>query len=282
MTCFNRREQTLRCLEQLAAQKDQDSYDLTIFLVDDASTDGTYEAVRKDFPSVRLLRSEGNLYWNQGMRVAFEKAMAVGFNAYLWLNDDTMLLPDAVSRLLATHRDLDRSGTTAIVTGSTYGPTGNLSYGGFCWQTGWKRLLLPVEPQTDRSTACDTMNGNCTLIPRAVAEAVGNLDAGFHHSFGDFDYGFRARAAGFGIYVAPGYFGICSDNPRERTWRDRSASFRQRWRHLNSAKGSPLPEWSMYCRRHLGSLWPIYAASPYVKTFLTAPFRRLHARKTEP
>lgn len=271
MTCFNRREGTLRCLETIFAQGGAEALEFRVTLVDDGSTDGTAEAVLAAFPQVDLVQGSGNLYWNQGMRLAFAHASRRDCDAYLWLNDDTMLYPNALVRLCNTMQALEEAGITSIVTGSTCDhTTGRRSYGGFRWHNGWPRQLVPVQPSASAPVPCDTMNGNCTLIPRRIAEAVGNLDSAFQHSFGDMDYGFRARAAGFAIYVAPGFIGSCRDNPAEGTWRDRRASFRKRWQHLNSPKGSPFPEWSLYCQRHLGRLWPLYSVSPYVKTVLSA------------
>ena len=40
-------------------------------------------------PDVRLLRGNGQLYWNGGMRRAFGEAMAADYDYYLWMNDDT-------------------------------------------------------------------------------------------------------------------------------------------------------------------------------------------------
>ncbi len=267
MTCFNRREQTLRCLDLLFTQNELPRVRLEVFLVDDGSRDGTADAVRARFRSVHVIAGSGNLYWNGGMRVAFAEAMKRGFDLYVWLNDDTLLFPTALESMLAVHRQLCTQNIDAILTGSTCdAATGNRSYGGCRWASGWKRELEPVPTSTQELLACDTMNGNCTLIPAKIAHGLGNLDARFTHSFGDFDYGFRAVKAGFTVYAVPGFVGSCSDNSRRGTWRDRTATLRKRWQHLNSVKGSPFPEWTVYCRRHLGWLWPLYAVSPYVKT----------------
>lgn len=269
MSCFNRRDLTLGCLEALYGLQAAEPRHLTTILVDDGSTDGTAAAVRDRFPQVHVIAGKGNLYWNGGMRVAFGEALKEGFDYYLWLNDDTMLMPDALDVLLRTSRELAVKGITAIVTASTCDSSGKRSYGGVHVSKGLvTRKLVPVDPSMTEAVACDTMNGNCTLIPGAVADKIGNLEAGFTHSFGDLDYGFRAKAAGFGVYTAPGYLGRCSDNSRSGTWRDTKSSFRKRWKHLTSPKGSPFKEWALYCRRHQGPLWPLYVISPYAKTLL--------------
>ncbi len=271
MTCFNRREQTLRCLEGVYGQAQSPWLELSVTLVDDGSTDGTAESVSACFPAVNVVAGSGNLYWNQGMRLAYAHASRRECDAYLWLNDDTMLYPHAITRLVDVMHTLSQTGVTAIVTGSTCDhASGGRSYGGFRWSRGWQRKLVPVDPPASVPVRCDTMNGNCTLIPRQVTEAVGNLDAAFQHSFGDMDYGFRAGAAGFSVYVAPGFVGSCSDNSQQGTWRDSRAGFKKRWQHLTSPKGSPFGEWRLYCKRHLGVLWPLYTVSPYVKTIATA------------
>ena len=60
LTCFNRKDTTLRCLRQLYQQKKSSRMD--VFLCDDASTDGTSEAIRKEFPQVHVVIGNGNLF----------------------------------------------------------------------------------------------------------------------------------------------------------------------------------------------------------------------------
>lgn len=271
MTCFNRRDKTLCCLEHLFSEQQHTRLDFTVVLVDDGSTDGTSAAVRSRFPSVHLIAGTGSLYWNRGMRVAFDWALQREYDFYLWLNDDTLLLEGALTTMLRSFTRAAEQGLTAVVTGSTSNPTsGKRTYGGMRWKQGWRRELAPVEPHPEASLPCDTMNGNCTLIPHRIAQAVGNLDPAFQHSFGDLDYGFRVRTAGFHILVAPGFVATCSDNSKSGTWRDSNASLRKRWAHLTSAKGSPFAEWCLYCQRHLGWMWPLYTVSPYLKTLLSS------------
>ncbi len=62
---------------------------LSEVLVDDASTDGTSDAVRQAYTSSQDFFRR-NLFWNGGMRGAFSEAMKDNPDYYLWLNDDTI------------------------------------------------------------------------------------------------------------------------------------------------------------------------------------------------
>ncbi len=270
LTCFNRREKTLETLWSLYEQEATVSRTMHVILVDDASRDGTAEAVLAAFPAVELLHGTGSLFWNGGMRMAFARAQEIGFDYYLLLNDDTLLAPHCVDTLLTTARDLAQQGITSIVTASTCDPaTGRRTYGGLRREHRWNGVRDTfIVPLPDKPVACDTMNGNCTLIPATVARRLGNLEQGYRQQFGDFDYGFRATRAGFAVHVAPGYLGRCPNNPVAGTWRDDQLPFLRRWNHLMSPKGVPMREWFLFSRRHCGYLWPLYFVSPYLKVSL--------------
>jgi GT2 family glycosyltransferase len=278
MTSFNRCDKTLKAIASLSAQATNMPRRLQIFLVDDGSSDGTSSAVATQFPEVQIICGTGSLYWNGGMRLAFDHALKIGFDAYLWLNDDTELFPNALDTLLRTDQLLNAEGTVAIVTGSTCDPvTGERTYGGF------RRInrvffyqLIYLEPLIDRPLCCDTMNGNFTLIPKRVADSVGNLEPGYQHHFGDADYGYRAKNAGFSIYVAPGYLGSCSSNSIAGTWRDRSISVKRRWKDLMSVKGYRFSEWLLFCTRNYRYLGLIHFMVPYVKASLPRKSNLIH------
>lgn len=271
MTCFNRKKMTLEALESLFSQREVEDLDVTVYLVDDGSRDGTSHAVAERFPEVSILQGDGSLFWNGGMRKAFAHALTKGFDGYIWFNDDTFLDEDALHRLAACAIKANKSLGPAIVVGSVRDPnTGEQSYGGVRKRACGVRLdFLPVLPDDREAIQCDTMNGNFTLVPAAVAERLGNLDGAFRHQLGDFDYGLRATKAGIPVILAPGYYGYCSGNPASGTWRDRFQPLSKRWRHLLSPKGAPFREWLLYTRRHFGWRWPLYALSPYIKTMLT-------------
>ncbi|MDR3742413.1 MAG: glycosyltransferase family 2 protein [Terracidiphilus sp.] len=283
MTSFNRREFTLRALRRLFAQRGVDDVRVTVFLVEDGCTDGTGDAVCAEFTDVRVLHGDGSLYWNRGMRMAFAAALDEGYDAYLLLNDDTMLGEDALRRLVDVSEAQKAAGVTAIVVGSTRSPeTGALSYGGICLRRrGLSVTLEKIAPSAEDAIACDTMNGNIVLIPAAIAKTVGNLEERFHHHFGDLDYGLRAGRAGFAVVVAPGYLGECGTNSARGTWRDARLPLKKRWKNLQSPKGQPLAQWVLFTRRHYGWRWPLYACSPYVKTIVSSLLTRRRQSATD-
>jgi GT2 family glycosyltransferase len=265
LTCHNRREKTLACLAALYVARDRNpGLGLRVYLTDDASTDGTADAVRAFDPEIQVIHGLGDLYWNRGMVAAWRAALDSGerYDAFLLLNDDTLIDPEALEVLLRTAETVD---TTAIVVGAVRDPqSGELAYGGVRRTSRWHpgrtvRLPVSTEPQD-----ADTFNANCVLVPAGCVERIGTLDPVFRHAMGDFDYGLRAREAGMRVVVAPHTVGACARNEMTGSWRDRNLSMRERLRLLNSPKGLPYREWQEYLRRHGAPLPWLLAAAPLV------------------
>ena len=276
MTSFNRRESTLSSLAALTRQQRAADFALQVFLVDDGSTDGTADAVQSAFPEVRVLRGDGTLYWNGGMRMAFAAALQESFDAYVFLNDDTVLYNGAIARLVACVQMMIEAGRPVIAVGSTASPqTGEHTYGGIVKHVhGAVIRFEKIPPHECLPISCDAMNGNVVLIPREIADVVGNLEKRFRHQFGDLDYALRAKRAGFQVMVAPGYFGECATNSQAGTWRDSSLPLRKRWKHLLSPKGVPVQEWFLFTCRHYGWRAMYYAFSPFVQTIMSSVLSR--------
>jgi GT2 family glycosyltransferase len=263
MTCHNRRDITLTCLEALYQQ----GISFDVYLTDDGSSDGTAEAIASCYPEVHLLKGSGNLYWGGGMRLAFAEAMKQGYGFYLWLNDDTILAPSALTHLLTLHQKLTRQKQEcSIVVGATQDPiTRKATYGGAIKSKSWYSNKFEFLEPIDSPQECDTFYGNCVLIPASVSQRIGNLDAAFIHSLGDLDYGLRARLSGCSIWVAPEFVGTCTRNSIRNSWADTHLSLPERLRKVTQVKGFPIKPWTVFCRRHSGSFWFIYWFLPYIR-----------------
>ncbi len=247
LTVYNRKEKTLLCLKNLYAQQLPEDYMMEVFLTDDGCTDGTPAAVEEQFPSVHIIHSEGNLFWNRGMYAAWKKAEETrDYDFYMWLNDDTFLYPDAIVSMI---RCSDRCNHLSIIVGTAcaVGYKEKVTYGGRRFRDG---LLVPA----DTPLVCDFFNGNIVLFPRSVYQKVGTNDPVFHHALGDFDYGLRARKLGVLSMVAPKIQGECNEHALLPVWCNPAKSLRDRWSAFHSPLGQNPEEYFVFEKRHNGLL----------------------------
>lgn len=270
IACHNRRETTLRCLEHLFAQQTS-GVRLSVHLLDDASTDGTADAVRQRFPEVEMILGNGQLYWGGGMHTAMRAAVRHPFDALLLLNDDVVLAPGSLATLLEARALADSgSGAPNIIVGATTDPgTAAISYSGFRRASALNPFKLRrCAPAPRRLVPCDTMNGNCVLLPAEIVRRIGSIDPVFVHQLGDIDYGYRAVRAGARLWVAPTPVGTCAANDRPRLWGEPGLGLVQRWRRLNSPLGLPLRPWLAFGWRHAGPLGLAIVAAIYGRVLL--------------
>ena len=235
MTCYNRVETTLRCLHSLFNQTITRSpnhpISFDVWLVDDASPDGTGAKVRAAFPEVHVIEGAGGLFWCRGMRLAWDSACKSGaeYDFYLWLNDDVMLKEDAIETLLAEYER-----TKGVVVGK----------------------MSSDERETDVSfgfggPSGDWMNGNLVLIPRAVFAAIGPIADCYRHAYGDHDYGLMAKKAGFALSLTSAFCGICPQQPERYHWL-RDHSLVGRFKLLGDPKGYNLHDAVLFRYRNWG------------------------------
>lgn len=249
LTVFNRKEKTLKCLENLYCQELPDTVKMDVYLTNDGCTDGTPEAVASQFPQVHIINADGNLYWNRGMYTAWEAAAKTfDYDYYLWLNDDTFVYTDMLESLLSLGENYDGK---AIIVGATISTDHKrVTYGG--WHNG--KLIEP----NGQPVEADCINGNIVLVPRSVYRVLGNLDYYFTHSKGDFDYGMRAKKKGIKMYVAGKYLGECDLHESLDKWCNPEVPFNQRWKALHRPNGMPPKETFHLEKRHYGIITALF------------------------
>ena len=244
LTVFNRKTTTLECLKALEEQEIGQNMQLEIFLVDDGSTDGTFEAVTDQFSKVNLIKGSGNLFWNGGMRLAWNTATAKGtYDFFLWLNDDTILVENGLKILFddyVNNKKFEKN--PFLITGACKKLNSDeFSYGG---RTKQGNVIPNGELQK-----CTYINGNIVLIPNAVYQIVGTLSDKYTHAMGDFDYGLRAQEENINCYTTSSYVARCNQNPISG-WRDAKVPFKKRWSLFHSPKGLDIKEYAYFIRRH--------------------------------
>jgi rhamnopyranosyl-N-acetylglucosaminyl-diphospho-decaprenol beta-1,3/1,4-galactofuranosyltransferase len=197
---FNRREDLLRCLESLDAQEHAPA---RIVIVDNASTDGTPEALRAAGWLVRDDVSYRRLERNTGGAGGFSEAVGIARATgaqWLWLmDDDVEPSADALAQLLGAPEAGDP--TTACLCPTVVGPDGAVQTnhrGGF---RGHPRPLPAAEYQTGNHPELGFTSFVAPLVRSDAARRIDPPRADFFIWCEDYEYSFRLREHGAIVLV---------------------------------------------------------------------------------
>jgi len=207
---FNTQPELLRCLDSLAENV---SLPLEVVVVDNASEDGTVEALRREQPRVQLIANREN--------VGFARACNQGLGAarapfVLVLNSDTEVRPGAVEALVQA---LERHPDAALAGPRTLNSDGTLqaSFGPPLTLLGeWRQRRLMSALRARRPEALQELeetwrgarepawiSGSCLLARRSALEEVGLFDEGFFLYEEDVDLCLRLKRAGWRLVLEP-------------------------------------------------------------------------------
>lgn len=276
-TCHNRKEKTLKSLSSLCRALEESKYnvDLSIYLTDDGSTDGTSIAIQKEFPNVILLQGDGNLFWARGMYKSWSEALRKGYDGYLLLNDDVEIYNNIFDQLLQTHEycmaSYDKPG---IYIGPTEDKLENkLTYSG---SKVLNRFLYTQKrlPPNGSYQECDLANANIMLVSKRVVDKIGIISTEYSHGMADYDYTLTANKNNIPVLVVPEYCGHCVDDHRDKYEGFAEKSFIERKKLLNSPTGLAHPSYLKYMRKFFPLRYPIVAFFGWFKLYFPKTYMK--------
>jgi GT2 family glycosyltransferase len=201
---WNGKEDTLQCLRSV---QEVDYPCFRVLVVDNASDDGSAEAVRAAFPAVELVVNNSNLGFAAGNNEGIQYALQRGADYVLLLNNDTQ-----VDRMVLT--GLVRTCAADPGVGLASPKVYYLDRRHVIYYAGASRGWLPLLPrligageedhgQYEQLQEVDYVWGQAMFVKREVIESVGLLDPSFFMYYEDADYCLRAKRAGYKIVCVP-------------------------------------------------------------------------------
>ncbi|MEX5215244.1 MAG: glycosyltransferase family 2 protein [Nitrospiraceae bacterium] len=189
----------LQCLER------QQGVEQQVVLIDDGSVDETVETVNGRFPTVSVLRGDGNLWWTGAnvLGVAHVRNGARDRDFILLLNNDVTVGKDYVAELVRCSEKLGRAivGSTVVDHEHPERIVAGLRMD--------RRLRVTensdavVIGKTEYDDQVDVLPGRGMLVPIEVFDRIGTFDhRRLPHYGADYEFSIRAKRAGFTLAVS--------------------------------------------------------------------------------
>jgi GT2 family glycosyltransferase len=202
---FNRLQSTRRFVESFK----QSTYkQYTIVIVDDGSTDSTYNYFVQNNPEIVLLKGNGNYWWSGSTNEGVKYALNNDFDYVLTINNDSHVEKDTLQNLVSC---AEKNPDSLIGARVMLSDTGKIWSLGVSVRFNAFPFLYPnhfgVEPSEvaylENPLQVDALVGNGVLIPVDVFRAVGIYDNKWCPQYhGDTEFTYRAAAFGFRSIVA--------------------------------------------------------------------------------
>lgn len=212
---FNTRQLLLDCLHSV--EENHIAMPIEIWVVDNASTDGSVAAVQASYPQVHLIANDTNLGFARANNQALTKAAG---DILLLLNPDTRVQPGAFTAL---DQAFESDAAIGVVGPQLINPDRSIQPSCGRFASAWTEFqfqsflfkLIPssfplgavIHPlqqgQYKSQHEVDWVSGACLAIRKEVVERIGLLDETFFMYAEDMEWCWRVRQAGYKVCYQP-------------------------------------------------------------------------------
>lgn len=271
---YNGRKYNTACIESLLAQKDSGgSYEIKIYVVDNASQDDSMQMIQERYSAderIEMVFLDDNYGFSYANNVGIRRAGEWGADYVLLLNNDTEVREDMLAQLMVC---AERHPGSVIAPKICYSDHRNI-----LWSAGGavssvirkvRHIGLDQEDkgQFDRECQIGFATGCCLLLPWEVIERAGFLDERFFLYYEDTEYCFRLQKKGIVIYYCP----------RAVVYHKVGAS----------SKGADSPlcayyiarNWLLCNRLHLGGRYPLFVVYYAINRTVCCLLWLIHGKK---
>ena len=220
--------------------------DLEIYVVDNASTDGSQDAVKNKFPDIKLIENKSNT----GFAHANNQAIKHMHGKYaVLLNTDTLLQKNAIKTLLAFMDNHPKAGIAGVQLlnndGSKQNSIDNLpSLETEIFNKSLLRLIFPKKypgkrTYYDSPIEVDSVIGACMMVRKEAIGAVGGLDEDYFFFLEETDWCHRMKEKGWSVFHVPESMVIhfSGHSKRAAPWESQIEYYRSLYKYFRKNKG---------------------------------------------
>lgn len=215
---FNGKEHTLKFLESIK-KLNYDNFELII--IDDASTDGSAEAISEHFPDTKILKGDGNFWWAKSMNHGVRYALKNRTEYILTLNNDNEVDENIISAHLNCIKKYDKAVLGAKVLDKKYSNKVINAW-------GKRNLFLPPNfnfipygasdnSEYSNEREADAIAGMGTFMPSKIFKEIGLYnDKNCPQYIACIEHSLRAKKQGYKIIF----------NPEAKLWNDSDSTWK--------------------------------------------------------
>ena len=247
---YNKAWHTYKCLESLIANAD---VPYEILIVDNASHDETGELLRR-LRGVKIIWNTENYGFvkacNQGSKMALGRHI-------LFLNNDTEVLPNSLSKMVATIENDDKCGAVGA---KLILPDGKLQEAGdIIWRDGsalgYGRHDDPFKPEYSYLREVDFCSGACLLVRADLFMELGGFDERYAPAYyEEADFCLSLRRRGYKVLYQPAVnvihyeFGSSSFDKGQELMKENRIKFVNKWKDVLKEHYPNKPENILFAR----------------------------------
>jgi len=173
----------------------------SLFIIDDGSTDGTYEWISEFHQEIIILRGDGGLWWSGSVNLALKHIINKPFSHFLLFNNDNILHLDYFTNLMTVIHSVGKHKIISSKVFNIY-PEEHVIYGGITFNGNKSKYIANKNPNIP--AIVNTAGGMGVLIPLEVIQRVGFFNAkNFPQKSGDTDFYLRAEKVGMKVHYQP-------------------------------------------------------------------------------